>query len=58
MWQERDPTNRRHQYNGAAEHESDRQGSPEDSIPMGGLAPDVTVGDILDTQGETLCYRY
>lgn len=32
--------------------------SLRDSLPMGGLARDVIVEDIINTESELLCYRY
>lgn len=30
----------------------------DDPIRVGGLAPDVLVRDIMNTESEVLCYRY
>ena len=29
-----------------------------DVLPLGGLAPDFTVEEIMNTEGTKLCYRY
>ena len=29
-----------------------------DKVHMYGLAPDIEVGDVIDTQNGLLCYRY
>lgn len=45
-------------YVGSAAHDSQEQASLTDLIPMGGLAPDVRVQDIISTQAGELCYNY
>lgn len=45
-------------YTGKKRHNSTENASLDDVIPMGGLAPDVRVGDIIRTENGFLCYRY
>lgn len=61
IWQNADPT-RVQTING-----NDAQGNPltmDTMVYMGGIRPDVRVGDIMNTMGgvniggETFCYRY
>lgn len=57
-WQTRDPEPRMWQYRGRAGNYSSETASLDDILPMGGLAPDIPVSDIIKTEGDTLCYRY
>lgn len=57
-WQGMDERKRRRVYSGKTSHNSSKDASLDDIIPMGGLAPDTTVGNIIDTQSGVLCYRY
>ncbi|KAI9711766.1 MAG: hypothetical protein M1820_001911 [Bogoriella megaspora] len=59
LWQTANTSKRKWQYEGLAAHnETNSSASLEDFLPLGGLAPDVRVSDIIDTQGNLLCYRY
>ena len=61
IWQRAEPQNiekRRREYLGKAAHNSKQHASLTDVIPMGGLAPDINVSDIMDTDSGPLCYRY
>jgi tyrosinase len=57
-WQTMDLPNRLNMYEGLAAHKTARNASIEDVIPMGGLAPDARVKDIMDVQAGILCYCY
>ncbi|SLM40374.1 Uncharacterised domain, di-copper centre [Lasallia pustulata] len=57
-WQQRDPQNRKWQYRGLAAHNFTDPASLTDVIPMGGLAPDIKVAEIIDTESDLLCYIY
>ncbi|KAK2025705.1 Di-copper centre-containing protein [Colletotrichum zoysiae] len=55
LWQMRDKNNRVHDYGG----EGDRGNvSLTDTLPLAGLDKDLTVADIMDTEGGEMCYRY
>lgn len=61
MWQRAEPQNigkRRREYLGRAAHNSTQHASLTDVIPMGGLAPNINVFDIMETNSGLLCYRY
>ena len=58
IWQQRDPTNRMYQYRGKASYYSNATASLDDIIPMGGLAPNVSVSEIMDTRSGILYYAY
>ncbi|KAI9683473.1 MAG: hypothetical protein M1822_006013 [Bathelium mastoideum] len=59
LWQTANESERKWQYEGSTGHnETDNSASLDDTLPLGGLAPDVKVSDIIDTQGNLLCYRY
>ncbi|KAJ6109988.1 hypothetical protein N7486_002223 [Penicillium sp. IBT 16267x] len=47
------------QYNGPAQLGGDVEGVLTDLLEYGGFLPfDPSVGDLMDTEGELLCYRY
>lgn len=45
-------------YKGRAAHKSSDAAEISDTIPMGGIAPDIKVYDIINTASGLLCYRY
>lgn len=53
-----DLRHRSSEYAGVAETNSTVKASLDDLLPMGGLAPDVSVAKIMKTESELLCYRY
>ena len=53
-----DSKSRSTMYRGKRRHNSTEDASLDDVVPMGGLAPDVKVRDIIGTETEFLCYRY
>ena len=57
-WQQKDSQNRKWQYRGLAAHNSTDPASLNDIIPMGGLAPNIKVSEIIDTESDLLCYIY
>jgi len=57
-WQQIEPSTRFGMYKGKAAHGSKYEATLSDIIPMGGLAPDIKVSDILNTVSGMLCYRY
>ncbi|RFU33979.1 hypothetical protein B7463_g2357, partial [Scytalidium lignicola] len=52
QWQQVDPARRLLDYSGLYDTDSGGQATLEDDLSLGGLAKDVTVGDVMDTQGE------
>lgn len=57
IWQNMRPE-RKYAYNGAASRSSNATASLDDVLFFKGLERDVTVSDIIDTQGDLLCYKY
>ncbi|KAJ5552664.1 Di-copper centre-containing protein [Penicillium frequentans] len=46
-------------YNGPAQLDGDEEGMLTDLLEYGGFLPfDPSVGDLMDTEGDLLCYRY
>ncbi|KAH8809364.1 putative tyrosinase [Xylogone sp. PMI_703] len=58
QWQQMDPSRRLYDYSGLYETGNTVKATLKDTLSLGGLANDVTVGDVMDTQGGFLCYRY
>ncbi|RDI83543.1 Guanine nucleotide-binding protein alpha-2 subunit [Venturia inaequalis] len=63
MWQMQDPTIRLKQFQGPGEDFRNvtikhTTASKSDLLLMGGIADDVKVEDVMDTQGDYLCYEY
>lgn len=58
IWQNTQNRGKQLEYSGKAARNSTNQALITDAIRMGGLAPDIQVSEILDTQTELLCYRY
>lgn len=57
-WQQANPQKRLLEYVGKSSHDSLSKATIEDIIPMGGLAPDVKVSEIMGTESGLLCYKY
>ncbi|OHW97452.1 tyrosinase-like protein [Colletotrichum incanum] len=60
-WQREDPAARLYQYGGSGlRHMFNSRGPStiEDKLVSGGLLPDVKVKEVMDTEGDMLCYRY
>jgi len=57
-WQHDDFPDRRIAYEGRAGRNEDRNASLNDIIPMGGLAPDIKVADIMNTNAGIFYYKY
>lgn len=58
LWQQRQPNNGLNAYSGHKERHSMEMASLDDVIEMRGLAPNVRVNEVMDIEGELLCYRY
>ena len=58
MWRQVKPQQRLGEYLGKTAHNSTESASLADIIPMHGLAPDIKVSDIIDTESKLQCYRY
>ena len=61
LWQQRDGEDgesRLNAYGGHKQRHSIEMASLEDDIEMRGLAENVQVRRVMDTEGELLCYRY
>lgn len=59
IWQIADPNNRLTQINGCSDKASPcTPASASVRLSSKGLRPDATVGDLFDTTGGYLCYRY
>ncbi|KAF7533314.1 hypothetical protein G7054_g7197 [Neopestalotiopsis clavispora] len=58
LWQNADLTNRLYQVNGCTDSACSAQLTTDYVLSSQGLRPDVTVNDVLDTQGGYLCYVY
>lgn len=52
----RDKKNRVHDYSG--EGDNGKNVTLSDVLPLAGLDADLTVADIMDTEGGEMCYRY
>ena len=46
------------EYSGKAAYNSTNNACLSDSVPMGGLAPDIIVSEIMITESRLLCYEY
>ena len=57
-WQRSDVQTRMTQYRGLAANNSTSKSSLADTVPMGGLAPDIKVSDIIRTDTDLMCYGY
>ncbi|KAL6704152.1 hypothetical protein ACN47E_008712 [Coniothyrium glycines] len=58
-WEQHNLTQRRNAYGGDFVAKGKRRASVEDLVSLGGLAPDVRVGDLLDLrEGGVVCYSY
>ena len=57
-WQHIDLPTRGRQYLGRAETNVSRPALLQDILPMGGLAADIEVSEIMSTESDILCYHY
>ncbi|KAH8596220.1 hypothetical protein B0O99DRAFT_571195 [Bisporella sp. PMI_857] len=57
-WQKQNPVIRLSEYTGKSRNGSVEMAAMSDILPMGGLAPDMTVSTVMDTESEFLCYTY
>lgn len=58
IWQQADLPKRKKEYSGPAARNSTIRASLSDTIPLGDLAMDIEVADIVSTEEGILCYRY
>lgn len=58
QWQQTNLTQRATEYVGKASSDSDDEATLDDIVPMGGLASDVKVLEIMSTKSDILCYTY
>ena len=57
-WQQVDARIRVKEYSGKAAYTSRSEAGLEDPLPLGELAGDVRVKDMMDTESGRLCYKY
>ena len=57
-WQQVDPRARMEDYSGKAAYTSSSEASLGDPLPLGDLAADVQVEEIMDTKSKLVCYGY
>lgn len=57
-WQQVDPRARLEDYSGKAAYTTNPDAGLRNSLPMGDLASDVRVEDMMNTESGLLCYRY
>ena len=58
LWQMRDSPRRLTEYNGRTNKLSSAAASMTDIIDLGGLADSLAVENVMNTVGDSLCYRY
>lgn len=58
LWVQQDPEARRNAYGGHAGRRTMKMASLDDKIHVPGLAGDVAVRQLMDIDGELLCYSY
>ncbi|KAK4565674.1 hypothetical protein LTR86_003522 [Recurvomyces mirabilis] len=58
LWQQRQPEKGLVSYGGHKHRHSTEMSSLEDEINMKGLAPKIKVAEVMDVEGELLCYTY
>ncbi|KAK0934150.1 hypothetical protein LTR29_014264 [Friedmanniomyces endolithicus] len=58
LWQQRQPDKGLTAYGGHKERHSMKMASLEDEIGMRKLAPSIKVAQVMDVEGDFLCYRY
>lgn len=58
LWVQRDLETRRNAYGGHAGRRTMKMAQLTDKIHIPGLAPDVEVRELMDTEGDLLCYTY
>ncbi len=57
-WQQVDPRARMEDYSGKAAYTSSSEASLGDPLPLGDLAADVQVEEIMNTKSKLVCYGY
>lgn len=58
LWQQRQPGQGLEAYGGHKQRHSMEMADLEDALHMKGLAVDVQVADVMDVEGDLLCYTY
>ncbi|KAK5737665.1 hypothetical protein LTR17_006527 [Elasticomyces elasticus] len=58
LWQQRQPDKGLSSYGGHKQRHSMEMASMDDDIIMQALAPSVKVAEVMDVEGQLLCYRY
>jgi tyrosinase len=58
QWQQYNPRDGLSAYAGRANNNTDAAAQLTDPLEMGGLAGNLMVIDVMDTQGGQFCYRY
>lgn len=58
LWQQRDIPRRLSEYHGRASTNGTIGATLQDVLTLKGLMSDISVSDIMDTEGGYLCYRY
>jgi tyrosinase len=58
MWQQRDLETRFMAYSGHNQRHSMELAKLSDKIKMQGWAPEIEVNEVMNTEGDLLCYTY
>jgi len=58
VWQQQGPEARRMAYSGHNQRHSVKLAKLSDKIKMQGWAPEIEVNEVMNTEGDLLCYRY
>jgi tyrosinase len=58
IWQNADPAKRLYQVGGVTTEGGNTPLTLDHVLSSQGLRPEVTVNDVMDTEGGYLCYRY
>jgi len=58
LWQQRQPANGLTAYGGHKERHSIEMANLDDTLFYKGLASDIRVREVMNVEGDLLCYRY
>ena len=58
QWQNIDPNNRLKEYTGHHFNNSTTNATVEDRLTFAGFMDDISVFEVMNTQGDMLCYHY